>query len=109
MFKSLFGVILGTVNKVDLVKAAAVFDTPGPGTRPPGNVTQAPYREEPYIRVQYPDGTTRDGKAVAWTRTWVLLHTEKNYVVHNEWVPAHAVTRIPREQSDWQDPYDVLW
>lgn len=48
-----------------------------------------------------------DGKAVAWTRTWVLFHTEKHYDVFNVWVPAAAITCIPRDESDWQDPYDV--
>lgn len=96
------------MNKVDLSEAHRALETKGAGGPPPGKVTQARYREEPYIRVRFPDGTTRDGKAVAWTRTWVLFHTEKNYDVFNAWVPAAAVTRIPREESDWRDPYDVL-
>ena len=97
------------VNKVDLSEATKLAQADdGPGGPPPGKVTQAPYRQEPYIRVQYRDGTTRDGKAVAWTHAWVLFHTEKGYEVHNEWVPAFAVTRILRDGSDWQDPYDVL-
>lgn len=95
------------MNKVDPTAASEIFDTPRIGGPPPGNVTHAPYRQAPYIRVTYRDGSTRDGKAVAWTPAWVLFHTKKGSV-HEEWVPAPAVTRITRDDSDWQDPYDVL-
>ena len=80
----------------------------GDFTRPPGTVTHAPYRREPYIRVTFPDGTTRDGKALGWTREYVLFHAEPEGDVTNAWVPASAVKRIRREESSWQDPYDLL-
>jgi len=81
----------------------------GSSNRPPGNVTHAPYRREPYIRVQYPNGATVDAKAAAWTRTHVLAHWMDNDAqAHNEWVPATALRRIPREESAWRDPYDIL-
>lgn len=70
-------------------------------------MTHAPYRREPYIRVLFPDGGTVDGKAVAWTRARVLVHWVVDGDQHREaWVPAHAVTRIQRHESTWQDPYD---
>ena len=73
----------------------------------PSEVTHAPYRREPYIRVVFPDGV-RDGKAMAWTRDMVLFHAEPEGIVTDVWVPAHAVTRIPRQDSTWTDPYDLL-
>lgn len=95
------------VNKVDPAAASELINTRPLSGPPPGKVTHAPYRGEPYIRVTYRDGSNRDGKALAWTPAWVLFHTEKGSV-HEEWVPAPAVTRIPRETSDWQDPYDAF-
>ena len=74
----------------------------------PADVTRAPYRREPYVRVTWQDGSVRDGKAMAWTRDRVLFHAEPEGVVTDEWVPAWAVVRIPREESGWIDPYDVV-
>ena len=48
-----------------------------------------------------------DGKAVAWTREYVLFHAEPDGVVTDEWVPASAVRGITREESRWVDPYDL--
>lgn len=79
-----------------------------PRWRPdPADVVHAPYRRELYVRVSYPDGTVRDGKALAWTRDRVLFHAEPEGIVTDEWVPASAVRRISREQSSWVDPYDL--
>lgn len=48
-----------------------------------------------------------DGKAVAWTRSEVLVHwIDDDGRAHNRWVPASAVVRIPRDDSAWRDPYD---
>lgn len=48
-----------------------------------------------------------DGKAVAWTRTEVLVHwIDDDGQAHNRWVPAAAVVRIARDDSTWRDPYD---
>ena len=75
-------------------------------TRPPGAITHAPYRREPYIRCRTPSSTI-DGKAAAWTRTAVLLHWIDDVGrAHNRWVPAAAVQRVSRDDSAWQDPYD---
>ena len=75
---------------------------------PPGRVVHVPYRQEPYIRARFPGGVTMDGKALAWTQEYVLFHAEPEGVVTDEWVPASAVKRIGREESGWQDPYDLL-
>lgn len=98
---------LGTVNKVDVMEASRGLNT-GDGQRPPGNVTHAPYRREPYIRVQLDDGRTVDAKAAAWTRTHVLAHWDDGEKVWDVWVEARCVRRIPRGESAWQDPYDLL-
>lgn len=80
----------------------------GDGQRPPGNVTHAPYRREPYIRVQLDDGWTVDAKAAAWTRTHVLAHwIDGDGKAWDRWVEARCVRRIPRDESDWRDPYDL--
>lgn len=69
-------------------------------------VTHARYRREPYIRCSTGDLAV-DGKAVAWTRTHVLVHwIDDDARAHNRWVPAAAVVRIPRDDSAWRDPYD---
>ena len=69
-------------------------------------VSHAPYRREPYIRAST-DGLGVDGKAVAWTRTHVLVHwIDDDARAHNRWVHASAVVRIPRDDSAWRDPYD---
>ncbi|CEA09359.1 hypothetical protein BN1051_02728 [Arthrobacter saudimassiliensis] len=75
--------------------------------RPEGRVTHAPYRREPYIRARPVPGVTVDGKAVAWTRTHVLLHwIDDDGQAHNRWLAAALVHRIQRSDSGWQDPYD---
>ena len=80
-----------------------------PGGHPNGPVTHAPYRQEPYIRVQLDDGATVDAKVSAWTRTQVLAHwMDEDGKAWNVWVLAGAVKRIPRVESSWQDPYDIL-
>ena len=77
--------------------------------RPPGTVTHAPYRREPYIRVQLGDGVTVDAKAAAWTRTHVLAHwIDGDGRAWDKWVDARCVRRIARGESAWQDPYDLL-
>lgn len=75
-------------------------------------ITRAPYRREPYVRLTLRDGSTLDGKALAWTRDRVLFHNEGGETVADYWVPASAVVRIDRADSRWQDPYDdvgVSW
>ena len=91
--------------KVDL--ATTPRNTVSGAPRPPGAVTHAPYRREPYVRVRFPDGNVVDAKAAGWTSSYVLLHWIDDGQACNEWVPAHAVRRITREDSSWQDPYDV--
>ena len=76
---------LPTVNQVDVMEAR----------RPPGPVTHAPYRREPYVRAQLDDGRTIDTKAAAWSRTHVLLHwVDGDGKVRNVWVLASKVKRI---------------
>lgn len=95
------------MNKVDVMSTPYSLSG-GDFTCPPGRVTQAPYRREPYIRVSFSNGAVRDGKAAAWTSEYVLFHAEPEGVVVNEWVPASAVKRIRREESSWIDPYDLF-
>ena len=45
---------------------------------------------------------------MAWTGERVRFHAEPEGEVTDEWVPASAVRRIPREESRWVDPYDLL-
>ena len=78
------------------------------GTRmpsvPAGPVTHARYRREPYVRCRTGSGTV-DGKAVAWTRTEVLLHwIDDDGQAHNRWTAAASVRRIARDESAWRDP-----
>ena len=69
-------------------------------------VTHAPYRQEPYVRCRF-ESLRVDGKAVAWTRSAVLVHwIDDDGQAHNRWVPASAVVRIERDLSAWRDPYD---
>ena len=78
-----------------------------PADRPRGPVTHAPYRREPYVRARPVPGLSVDGKAVAWTRTEVLLHwIDDDGRAHNRWLAASLVRRIQRSESAWQDPYD---
>lgn len=92
--------------KVDL--ATTPRSTVSTGGRPPGTVTHAPYRREPYVRVRFPDGIVVDAKAAGWTSSYVLLHwMDADSQARNEWVPASAVRRIKRVESIWQDPYDM--
>ncbi|MFZ3417315.1 hypothetical protein [Arthrobacter sp. 3Tela_A] len=73
---------------------------------PRPRVTHAPYRQEPYVRCRF-EALQVDGKAVAWTRSQVLLHwIDDDGLAHNRWVPASAVVRIARDDSAWRDPYD---
>ncbi|MEO9246480.1 hypothetical protein ABDK96_02150 [Citricoccus nitrophenolicus] len=74
-----------------------------------GPTTQATYKQEPYICIALPDGTTVDGKALAWTKDkvyalWVTgpLFEDR----HLAWMDATDVTRINRDNSRWKDPYD---
>ena len=88
------------MNQVDAVEAR----------RPPGPVTHAPYRREPYVRAQLDDGHTVDAKAAAWTRTHVLLHwMDDDGQAWNVWVLAVRVKRIRAEESAWRDVYDLEW
>lgn len=69
--------------------------------------THAPYKREPYVRAELADGTTVDGKASAWARDKVYVHwQDEDWQVHNQWMDAHHVTRIHRDESRWKDPYD---
>ncbi|GAA1348729.1 hypothetical protein GCM10009636_04390 [Arthrobacter koreensis] len=69
-------------------------------------VSHAQYRQEPYVRCRF-EALAADGKAVAWTRTEVLVHwIDDDGQAHNRWVPAAAVVRIARDDSAWRDPYD---
>ena len=73
---------------------------------PRPRVTHAPYRQEPYVRCSF-ESLKVDGKAVAWTRTQVLVHwIDDDGRAHNRWVPAGAVVRLARDDSAWRDPYD---
>lgn len=79
---------------------------PSSSAVPAGPVTHAHYRREPYVRCTTAHGSV-DGKAVAWTRTQVLLHwIDDDGLAHNRWTPAATVRRIPRDLSAWRDPYD---
>ncbi|WP_354182952.1 hypothetical protein [Arthrobacter sp. UYP6] len=85
---------------------SATLHTAGPAGNGPGGVTHAPYRREPYVRCRTPSSFI-DGKAAAWTRTFVLLHwIDDDGRAHNRWVPAGTVRRVARDDSTWQDPYD---
>ena len=87
--------------------AKSLNSVPAAGGPPPGRVVHETYRREPYVRVTLPNGRSMDGKAVAWTREFVLVHwMDDRMNVFNRWVPAAAVRRIPRDESAWQDPYD---
>ncbi|MFD1210993.1 hypothetical protein ACFQ36_02920 [Arthrobacter sp. GCM10027362] len=33
---------------------------------------------------------------------------DDDFKMHTRWVPASWVKRISREESSWQDPYDIL-
>ena len=94
------------MNKVDVMSTP--YSLAPARSCPPGRVVHAPYRREPYIRTRFPGGEIMDGKALAWTREYVLFHAEPDGVVTDEWVPASAVKRIRREESNWIDPYDML-
>ena len=74
---------------------------------PRPRVTHAPYRQEPYVRCRF-EALQVDGKAVAWTRSQVLLHwIDDDGKAWDQWVLAGVVRRIPRSESTWQDPYDI--
>jgi hypothetical protein len=47
-------------------------------------------------------------KAIGWTREHVQLKwQDSEFEIHTRWVPASWVKRISREESSWQDPYDL--
>lgn len=71
-------------------------------------VQSAPYRREPYVRVDLPDLGTVDAKVRRWTPTRVLIAwDDEHHDRRNAWVPAEWVNRISREESSWRDPYDL--
>ena len=73
----------------------------------PDRVHRPTYNREPYARVTFPDGTTRDGKVVAWQDDMVRFRWVENDHDHRLlWLPAAAVRRIPRRESSWQHVYD---
>ncbi|MDI3330557.1 MAG: hypothetical protein QJR09_07440 [Micrococcus sp.] len=75
-----------------------------------GPVTHFRHRQEPYVQITFPDGTTTDGKALAWTRgkvyaVWVIDEDQHRQL---QWMDANHVRRIDRDQSSWRDPYDDM-
>lgn len=80
----------------------------GPPFTDPAQVQSAPYRREPYVRAELPDGSTVDGKAVRWSATHALIHwQERPGGPHCEaWVPGSWCERIERADSTWRDPED---
>ena len=75
----------------------------------PHEVRSAEYRREPYARALLPDGSTRDGKVTRWSPTHAL-HTcqlTPDGPPTQAWMPLSWLTRIPRDQSQWTDPYDL--
>ena len=81
-----------------------------PAFTDPRQVTSAPYRREPYARVRLPDGSTLDAKAVRFSPTHLLLswRDHPGAAPSQMWVPRAWAHRIPREQSSYQDPDDLL-
>lgn len=74
----------------------------------PEDVVSAPYRREPYVRVELPDLGTVDAKATRWTKERVLIRwVSADHDNQSAWVPAEWVTRIDRADSSWRDPYDL--
>ncbi|MGJ9371825.1 hypothetical protein [Nesterenkonia sp. CF4.4] len=74
----------------------------------PAKVKSAPYRREPYVRVELPDLGTVDAKVRRWTPTRVLVVWDDDaHDRRSAWVPADWVTRIDRAESSWRDPYDL--
>lgn len=74
----------------------------------PNEVVSAPYRREPYVRVDLPDLGTVDAKVRRWTKTRVLVLWEtEHHDKQSAWVPAGWVMRIDRAESRWRDPYDL--
>ncbi|MGJ9405245.1 hypothetical protein ACHABQ_02835 [Nesterenkonia aurantiaca] len=68
----------------------------------------APYRREPYVRVELPDLGTVDAKVTRWTATRVLIRwVDESHDTRSAWVPVEWVTRIDRAESSWRDPYDL--
>ncbi|WP_155838818.1 hypothetical protein [Arthrobacter castelli] len=79
----------------------------------PENTRTFPYQREPYVRASIPlkaGGTaTVDGKAIRWCHAAVLVHwEEESGPVHNVWVAPENLRRIGRDESSWNDPYDIL-
>lgn len=74
----------------------------------PDEVQSAPYRREPYVRVELPDLGRVDAKARKWAKDRVLIVWETaDHDRQSAWVPADWLTRISRAESSWQDPYDL--
>lgn len=74
----------------------------------PDEVQSAPYRREPYVRVELPDLGAVDAKATRWTKERVLIRwVNADHDNQSAWVPAEWVTRIDRAESSWRDPYDL--
>jgi hypothetical protein len=96
--------------------------------------TRAPYGREPYVRARLGAGAGAaadavtvagadreagtaadaegagmvDAKAIGWTREHVHLKwQDADFRMHTRWVPAAWVRRISRDESAWQDPYDI--
>jgi hypothetical protein len=72
--------------------------------------TRARYGREPYVRARLDaEGVeTVDAKAIGWTREHVHLKwQDPDFRMHTRWVPAAWVRRIERDDSAWQDPYDI--
>lgn len=74
----------------------------GPPFTSPGEVSGAPYGQEPYVRVHMPDRGSLDALAAHWSRTHVLIRWEDNFTTFNAWVPARWVQRITEEESRWR-------
>lgn len=74
----------------------------------PEEVVSAPYRREPYVRVELPDLGTVDAKATRWTDSRVLIRwVDAAHDSRSAWVPASWATRISQAESSWRDPYDL--
>ena len=76
-------------------------------------VVRFEYRHEPYARATLATAAggaeTRDVKVQARTgdSRWLLITFDNDGAVHSFWIPARDAVRIRREESAWQDPYDL--
>ncbi|NKX56286.1 hypothetical protein [Arthrobacter mobilis] len=98
------------MNKVDPARAGILIEA-APRWHPDFEkypVTRAPYMREPYVRITH-NNVSVDGKAIGWTSEHVHFKWQDgDFKMHTRWVPASWVKRISREESSWQDPYDIL-